>query len=211
MPTKYGVYDDPLSYSFAAGGRFILIAPVNEPLPVVTTPINTDSLPANYYSLGACENGEVNVTVTIETEDVVTGIFNTQRRKLITGQGGSVESVLQFYDDRALAYAGGAAQPSSVASTSLSRAHKRLVYGGSLGDIYTLLIPESFDIPLVTDDGTSTFEETWFYSPKTQKDGDINLAQKVGRLPAVNFNFGLLGFTYQSATVVLQHLWLKSA
>lgn len=211
MPLKYPVNADPLNYSFAAGGRFVLIAPVNEPLPVVTTPINTDSVPANYYNLGACENSEVNVTVTIETESVVTGIFNTERRKLITGQGGSIETVLQFYDDTALAYAGGSDTPASTASTSLSRAFKRLVYGSSLGPQYTLLVPESFDIGLVKDDGTATYEETWFYTPKAQKDGDINLSQKVGRLPAIAFNFGLLGFSYQNATVVLQHLWLKAA
>ena len=209
MPLNYPVNADPISYSFAAGGRFVLIAPVNEPLPTVTTPINTDSLPANYYNLGACENSEVNVTVTVETEAVVTGIYNTERRKLIVGQGGSIETVLQFYDDTALAYAGGSDAPTLTASTSLSRAFKRLVYGSSLGPLYTLLVPESFDIDLVNDAGTQTIEETWFYSPRTQKDGDINLSQKVGRLPAIAFNFGLLGFTYSGDTVVLQHLWLK--
>lgn len=211
MPTKYPVNQDPVNYTFAAGGRVILIAPFNEPLPAVTTPINTDALPANYVNLGACENGEVNATVTLATESVTTGIFNTERRKLIVGQGGSIQSVLQFYDPTNLGYAGGAGAPTAVASTSLSRAFKRLIYGSSLGDLYTLLVPESFDITNTDDAGLNSYEETWLYTPRSQKDGDINLSQKVGRLPAINFNFGLLGFSYQSTTAVLQHLWLKTA
>lgn len=211
MATKYSINADPVNYTFPAGGRFIMVGALNEPLPPVTTPIDMSTPPGGYVSLGACENSEVTISLNITTESVTTGIFNTERRKLITGQGGSVESVLQFYEPEALAYAGGASQPAAVSSTSLSRAFKRLVYGGSLGSNFTLLIPESLDITLVKDDGTASFEETWFYTPKASKDGDINLSQKVGRLPAINFRFGLLGFSYLNQTVLLQHLWIQAA
>lgn len=209
-----GYAQDPNDYSFSIAGRRVLVNVVDTAMPTSIVPITSLNLPSGWTDLGAVENGEVNITVSRQTEAIQTGVVPTDRRKYITGQEGSIEANFQFYEPRLIGYQAGVDPETDVAAAGADRGYTDIVIGGTLGDILSFLCFEDFDIPLVQDDGLKTYEQVWHYSPKIQGDGDINLSQKINKAPAVAFRAALLGFAAAAApdrTAMLIQRWVMSA
>lgn len=202
------------SYSFPISGRRILVAAANEALPSTIVPIDESNIPSGWVDLGPTENSEVTLTLTRQTEAIQTGVIPTDRRKYITGQEGTLEATLQLYGIDNLGYAGGVDANAEVAASGGDRAYIDVLFGGTLGDIKSLLVFEDFDIDLVADDNSATFEQVWHYTPNAQSDGDIDLSARVTKAPAVKIRYALLGFESVLAsgrTVLLQSRWIEVA
>lgn len=200
-------------YSFALAGRGILVAAADTLLPSIIQPLDDTDFPAAWTYMGPTENAEVTLNLSLTVEDITTGVVPTSRRKIITEQSGTIEAVLHRYEPTLMAKAQGVSAVSTP-STSLNRAIVDLYLGGTLGDIISVLIFEDFGEDLVIDDGTKDYSQVWFYTPRAQKNGDVNLAQKISRAPAINFNYGLLGYTNVAApgrTILIQQRWLEAA
>jgi hypothetical protein len=210
---RYGVTGDIDQYSFSLAGRYIAVGAIDTPLPSIVQPIDDLAMPAGWTNLGPTENGEVTMNLSLTVEDINTGVVATSRRKIITEQTGTIESVLHIYTPENFRDSFGV-DITTTPSTSLNREMVNLWLGGTLGDIIACMIVEDFDIDLVDDPGDESYEQVIFYSPRIQKNGDVDLSRKIGRTPAVNFNYGLLGFTNAGAagrTVLIQQRWLKAA
>jgi hypothetical protein len=185
---RYGVTGDIDQYSFSLAGRYIAVGAIDTPLPSIVQPIDDLAMPAGWTNLGPTENGEVTMNLSLTVEDINTGVVATSRRKIITEQTGTIESVLHIYTPENFRDSFGV-DITTTPSTSLNR-------------------------EMVNDPGDESYEQVIFYSPRIQKNGDVDLSRKIGRTPAVNFNYGLLGFTNAGAagrTVLIQQRWLKAA
>jgi hypothetical protein len=211
-----GVFGTPVDdYSFSIRGRYVLVNAVDTATPSPIQPIDVSvTIPSGWTYLGACENGEVGISVTRSTTAINTGAIPVERRRVITGQSGSIDTLLQMPEPIIVGLATGSGTPLTTASTSLNRAIVSLWHGGQLGGKKSVLIVQDWDIPLISNDGLTTYDQKWFYTPRAEAAEDINLSEAVERVEATRLRMVLYGFTNVSAgdrDVLLLEQWLKAA
>jgi hypothetical protein len=210
-PGYVGEYEN---FNFRLRGRAICEAALNTALPSTIEPIDLDNLPVDWTYLGPTENQEVRVSVDVQTEDINVGVVPTAVRTYITGQTGTVEASLFFYQPNIMGIAFGQDPETFVAASGGDRGYQDLFLGGSLGDFKALMILEDFDDDLIENDVTGkTWEQMLLYSPKTQASASVDFSAAIGRAPAVPYRKSLLAFTNVAAgerSLLLQSRWIEA-
>ena len=212
MANKIAFTGLPTNYAFQIAGRRILYAPVNTALPATVQPIYDTSLPVGWSDFGPTVNSVVDVSVDFNTAEIKTGVIGSVRRTYIESQTGKVSAKLFRYEPQISADAYGQGPIVSVGATSLNRSFKDLYLGGTLGPKIAILIFEDFDIPLIEDIvAANTYEQAWMYSPKTTKQGGINVSDFETKTNIVNLELELLPYTNTAAggrDILLQVRWV---
>jgi len=220
MSTQKTGFNHPVNnYNFPLRGRIVLVAPLNtkmigeEASPSLITPFDETTIPAGWTYLGPVENGQVNLTLNIQTESIFTGVIPTERKRYISQQQGVLEANLLRYEPGIMGTAFGGDLDALVAASGSNRAYRDLWLGGKLGAKQALLVVEDYDDDNLLEDATGgeEFEQTWYYNPKTQRDGDISLGQEITKTPVVPLRFALFGFLQGSHNRLLQVRFVAAA
>jgi len=210
---KIALYGDPLgSYNFPIAGSRLLYSAVNTALPNAVVPIDNTNIPTNWNDAGPTQDSVIDVTITLKTGEIVTGAIAQTRRIYIEGQTGKVACKVMDYEPQKLGDLTGQGGPVHTATSSNSRGFKDLFFGGQLGNQFTFLIFQDFDINLTEDTAGDAYQQVWVYSPKAQKMGNINLSGFVTKTPVIDLEWELLPYqnvVAGSRDILLQQRWLE--
>ena len=214
---RTGYTGDLNAYNFPLRGRFICIAPLNTVIPATVLPFDETSIPTGWEYLGPTENGVVGMTLNIQTASIFSGVVPTERKKYIESQSGSIETNLLRYEPGIMAKVLGGDLDAITAAAGGSRAFRDLWLGGKLGDKQALLVVEDYDDTLKEDvvvapaSVEAEYEQTWYYNPNTQKQGDVGLSQEITKTPVVPMNFALFGFNHGGVSRLIQVRFIATA
>lgn len=214
---RTGFTGDVNAYTFPLRGRFINLAPVNTQLPTDVIPYDESNVPSPWVYLGPTENQIVNITLSTQTEAIVTGVIPTERKKYITGQSGLLEANLFRYEPGIIALANGADLDAITPASGVSRAFRDLWLGGKLGAKQAVWVLEDYDENLKEDKivapavAEAEYEQTWYFNPNSQKDGDVNVSTDVTKTPVVPIRLALFGFNQGGYNRLLQVRFVAKA